>query len=387
MTILFSPPAPGRIRSISAARTGELIVQSDEGGTDSVIAGSLSPSLGGTLSNIHGPVYIYDQTQTALTLDDSGDTSTLAKTVTFGFDGTYKTVSGLAPATFDYVPAPSPGAIGVSQLNVFGGRGDEAFDWNSPLLLIPVFIDGGGGTNALTVDDRAEATGQTYDITSNTVTRTGATPLGYSNFAGLTLYAGGAGNVIGVASTAAGTTSNIYGGAGNDEFLVTGNSTLDGTLGPLNLHGGGGTGDFVVFSDNLNPVGQTYTLTANTLTRSGIAPITFDPMTQVILYTGSGIDHVNVQSVAAGTSEPIVIGTGDILTVGSLAPRQGGTLSDIQGTVRAQAYAGQAPSVIIDDSGDAASHPQASFQTDAYGYHLTGLSPARSISSSPRRPR
>ncbi len=188
----FLAAAPGRIRSISAARTGELIVQSDEGGTDSVIAGSLSPSLGGTLSNIHGPVYIYDQTQTALTLDDSGDTSTLAKTVTFGFDGTYKTVSGLAPATFDYVPAPSPGAIGVSQLNVFGGRGDEAFDWNSPLLLIPVFIDGGGGTNTLTVDDHAETSAQTYGINSNSVTRTGAAPLGYSNFAALTLYTGSA---------------------------------------------------------------------------------------------------------------------------------------------------------------------------------------------------
>ncbi len=185
--------------------------------------------------------------------------------------------------------------------------------------------------------------------------------------------------MIGVASTAAGTTTNLYGGAGNDEFVVTGNSTLDGILGPVNLHGGGGPDDYMEFSDALNPVGHIYTLTADALTRSGIAPITFDPMVELILYAsaGAGADEVNVRSVAAGMFEPIVLGTGSTLIMGSLAPRRrGGSLAGILGPVRAQSYGGQTASVIIDDSGDAVSHPQASFQTDAYGYTLTGLSPA-----------
>ncbi len=97
-----------------------------------------------------------------------------------------------------------------------------------------------------------------------------------------------------MASTAAGTTTDLYGGAGDDEFVVTGNSTLDGILGPVNLHGGGGPNDSMEFSDALNPVGHSYTLTADALTRSGIAPITFDPMVQLVLYTSasSGADQV-----------------------------------------------------------------------------------------------
>ncbi len=269
----------------------------------------------------------------------------------------------------------------LSKLMINAGAGDDAFTATSPLTT-PAFadaftLDGGGGRNTLTVDDRAEAAVQTYGISSNSVTRTGAAPLGYSNFAALTLNAGSAGNLIGVASTAAGTTTNVYGGAGNDEFVVTGNSTLDGILGPVNLHGGGGPDDSMEFSDALNPVGHIYTLTAGALTRSGIAPITFDPMVELILYTSGGADQVNVRSVAAGMFAPIVLGTGSTLIMGSLAPRRsGGSLAGILGTVRAQSYSGQTPSVIIDDSGDLVSHPQASFQTDAYGYTLTGLSPA-----------
>jgi hypothetical protein len=99
-------------------------------------------------------------------------------------------------------------------------------------------------------------------------------------------------------------------------------------------------------------------------------------MSQVILYTGAGQDQVNVQAVAPETSESIALGTGDTVTAGSTAPALGGTLASILGPFRAQSYAGQTASVIIDDSGDATSHPLASFQPDTYGYDLTGLAPA-----------
>jgi Ca2+-binding RTX toxin-like protein len=99
-------------------------------------------------------------------------------------------------------------------------------------------------------------------------------------------------------------------------------------------------------------------------------------MNQVVLYTGSGLDHINVQAVAAVTSESLVIGTGDTMTVGSVAPQRGGTLANILGPLRVESYAGQTGSVVVDDSGDATSHPLASLQTDANGFNLTGLAPA-----------
>src|SRR4029077_15185 len=132
----------------------------------------------------------------------------------------------------------------------------------------------------------------------------------------------------------------------------------DGTLnhlnGPTTLHSGGYLYDFVVFNDSVNTVGQTHTLTANTLTRSTIAPIMWDTMNQVILYTGSGQgqagkSQVNVQAVAAESCGRAAVGTAATVPVGSLAPGLGGTLANILGPFRVLSYQGQTPSVVIDD--------------------------------------
>ena len=53
--------------------TGELIVQSDLGGQNVVTVRQPAPALGGSLGNIRGPIAIWDQTNTTLVLDDSGD--------------------------------------------------------------------------------------------------------------------------------------------------------------------------------------------------------------------------------------------------------------------------------------------------------------------------
>src|SRR5205807_542773 len=122
----------------------------------------------------------------------------------------------------------------------------------------------------------------------------------------------------------------INGGAGYNEFVFYGNDgTLNNINGPTTIHSGGYFYDFVVFNDTVNPVGQTYDFTATSLRRSAIAPITWDPMSQVILYAGAGADHVNVTSVSAATFESLVVGTGDILTIGSKAPALGGNLANI----------------------------------------------------------
>ncbi len=52
--------------------------------------------------------------------------------------------------------------------------------------------------------------------------------------------------MIDVGSTAAGTGTDIYGGSGDDVYAVTGDSTLDGIIGPVNIHGGAGANTLAV---------------------------------------------------------------------------------------------------------------------------------------------
>lgn len=372
-------PGTGLNKVNIRATTGTLYVQSEYGGQNVVTAGSLSPSLGGTLANILGPVYIIDQTQTALTLDDSGDVSTAAKTVTFGFDGTtYHTVSGLAPATFHYVPSPSPGANGgVSQLSIYGGQANDSFNWSSSQPTMPVTIDGGGGTNTLTFNDQATTAAEIYTVTATTVGRTGSGPITYAKMANLALYGGTGGNVLYVNSTAAGTTTDVYSGTGPgnvNEFWPS----LTSILGPLNLHGQSGSGgeSVALLYDAGNSASQTYTLTTGTLNRTGMATITYDGLVEDVLYTSETAPAVvNVQSNGQLVTY-VVAGAGDPVTVGSLAPALGGTLANIQGALIIESgYTGQIPSVVIDDSGDKSAQPQAAFKTDSYGYDLSGLAP------------
>jgi Ca2+-binding RTX toxin-like protein len=69
----------------------------------------------------------------------------------------------------------------------------------------------------------------------------------------------------------------------------------------------------------------------------------------------------------------IQAGTGDVVTVGSLAPRLGGSLSTIQGDVRIQAVTGQTPHVILDDSGDAAPRTVTLGGDPSFSYLISGF--------------
>ena len=173
----------------------------------------------------------------------------------------------------------------------------------------------------------------------------------------VTLNWGSGNDYFFVNSTAAGVTTVINGGEGNDGFGLW---SLDEIRGPVALHGQGGVYDYPLLYDYNNPDGQTYTLTADRVQRLGKADITFDGMIQLILYTsGTGVDTVNVESVAQDVFTPIVLGNGDNITLGK--PVAGGwdrTLQDIRGTVRPQTYGnGNGPvAVVVDNSGDTNPH-------------------------------
>ena len=200
----------------------------------------------------------------------------------------------------------------------------------------------------------------------------------------MTLNWGTGNDLVNVQGTATGVNTVINGGDGNEEFvLFDALGTIDAIQGPLALHGEGGLYDYPLLNDSVNPLGHTYTLTADRVRRSQMADITFDSMIQLILYTSlTAADTVTVESVATDVFTPIALGIGDKITLGQPVPLSAGggrTLQNIRGTVRPQSYGNGPLSVVVDDSGDKFGR-QATFTYDpnriGSEHILSGISPA-----------
>ena len=381
------------------------------------------------LAGINGPLHLQSATSfsgTDLFLDDSNETD--PKTQVVLNDGS---VTGLAPATISWTSSAT-GAGGITGVYVNGGRGGNKFTVeNTSLLyhytfLIPgsgvnqvnvrgeqgvllihsVFgevetvtigsqapalggtlanVNGdiylqGGGTASLVVDDSGTTADRTATVTATDVKWQSPATIHWlpGEVNSVTLNWGSGNDLIYVESTAADVTTVINGGDGNDTFV---SSSLDALRGPLSLHGQGGPINYPLLYDYKNPVGQTYTLTADQVRRAGKADITFDGMIQLILYTSlTGADIVNVEGVAPGVFTPIVLGIGDKITLGRPVATGGRTLQDIHGIVRPQTYGRGAVTVIVDDSAD--TDPRdASFAFDTpnpnyFNIILSGMAPA-----------
>ncbi len=236
-------------------------------------------------------------------------------------------------------------------------------------ILSVVTVDGQGGNDVLSVNDQASTGQESYDVEATRFTRTPLTfgqPIGsptqivnYANVESLAVHAGTNFDGLGAGSTSAGTSTALYGGPGQAEFVIeNGHDTLDDIQGPLALHGGG-RANFAFVTDELDTVGHTFTLTANTVQRDGIAPITYDGFGEFILATGDNTavpptpDTVNVLSTAAGTFTIVPVGSGDTVILGRpTGTGSARTLQDFQGPFRVQSVATEAPTVVIDDSGD-----------------------------------
>jgi hypothetical protein len=271
------------------------------------------------------------------------------------------------------------------------GSASPAFGGTLDNINGAVNIIGYGGVTSLVVDDQGTSTNEGYDLTSTEVKRSlldangnlvpNAAPIDYQGLDHLAMYAGnGAFNLLFLESTAAGTNTDVYGGGNNNQASYTTDAfnvgtPLDGIQGPLALHGRSNT-SYANFNDaNTAFPGQTYTLTAGALNRTGRAPITYDGMVQDVLYTSERFGAaVNVQS-NGDLSTYIAAGPGDVVTIGSQAPGLGGTLDSIRGYVILSSYrTGALPSVVIDDSGDATGRSMTlSAYPQYYDYQLSGL--------------
>jgi hypothetical protein len=238
--------------------------------------------------------------------------------------------------------------------------------------------------DTLIVDDSATTTPQSYTVTASSVLRTGAAPIYYTGLASLTVDGGSGGNSITVKNTAAGTNTLVNSGNGVDVVWVeattgrltvnTQQSSLTPTfngiesvnVGTMNDAGNSldtiqgaitvttaarPNLDFVSLGlfDNKTAAGHAYTVTRDTILRSGAAPIHYYVTNQVFLYLAQGSNNVNVTSAVHGLPVVFIGGvSSDVYNVGDAA----NTLNDINQLTFAVANPGS--KLILHDEGNSA---------------------------------
>jgi hypothetical protein len=204
-------------------------------------------------------------------------------------------------------------------------------------------VNGRGGTDQLILHDGGNALSYTYDLSATELQRVGAlaiAPIDFTQMTTVDLYeANQPANLTdstNVSGTAQGTTTTVHTGDGNDGLTV---STLDNIQGPLDFTWVAGAKNLIA-DDVGAAAADTYTLKPFELDRTGAAPIKFNHLASLDLFTSftqdagidvAGIDTGTVVSIIAGTGTTTVTAAsaGHDLTalLGSLSVQGGGNTS------------------------------------------------------------
>jgi Ca2+-binding RTX toxin-like protein len=214
----------------------------------------------------------------------------------------------------------------IHQLNVYGGSGGAAFDV-SPIFhnldeppILAVYGHAGNVSNSLTAEDEFNSFNSEWSVSDTKVIRkiSGATrpnltaTINYLLIQNLVLDAGSGTNTYRVTATNATTVTQLNMGTGNDVVRVgsMGSNVLDRVLGPLNLVGQGGA-DILHLADQGSSPAHTYSFTAGSATRDGIAPINYVGVAGVVVRGGSGGNQFNVAGISYAAPLTIYGGAGN----------------------------------------------------------------------------
>src|SRR4029077_13313327 len=120
-------------------------------------------------------------------------------------------------------------------VDLFGGAGDDTFSFASTAQNLDgikslVSVDGGGGKNVVNVFDNKTTTSQYYRVLRDQFTRTpivsgqpAASPtqtIDYKYTGAFNAHFGSGYQLVDIASTMSGTTTTLYGGTGETQFMV-----------------------------------------------------------------------------------------------------------------------------------------------------------------------
>jgi len=221
-------------------------------------------------------------------------------------------------------------------------------------------LNGGGGTDALSLLDDGNTAGQSYVLGAGFLDRLGPPPvdINFSKISGLDLLlpaAANLSNTITAAGTPSGVPVKVETGGGTNQINVTDTQlgTIDGIQGPLTFSETSGAQNTMAVDDSGlvlgPPVSETYevdiTASGGTLTRGGIATIMFAPLVSFTLKVrGNSNNTVNVDATAQGS--PVLIDGGTVTNDVVVGDPQAGTLDSIGGDLAVHGAAGAASTVV-----------------------------------------
>jgi hypothetical protein len=195
----------------------------------------------------------------------------------------------------------------------------------------PVHITNPAASTSLTLDDHLDyTTPRTISMGATSFSGGGLPTIDWSGVNYLDVEAGTAGNIINVADTIHGGSTDLFSGTGSDTVTVTATSehldvfagagssnevdvapgamNLASIQGPLLIDGSGGHTS-VFLHDELKPQHDAYTITATSTTAKDPATITYDGVAAITLY-GAASATYDVQSTPAGATYTLDAGVG-----------------------------------------------------------------------------
>jgi len=132
-------------------------------------------------------------------------------------------------------------------ISINGGAGNDTFNVTPGGMKVSTVqgeltVTGGGGTNTLDIDDSANTTGSTWTITGTSILQNAAAAIAYGGLQNLSILGGSGTTTYNIDSTIAATPVSIQGGAGNDAFNISPDSSfVDNLQGALTIDGCAGS--------------------------------------------------------------------------------------------------------------------------------------------------
>jgi len=209
-----------------------------------------------------------------------------------------------------------------------GSNADASGSTGGTMAGITALLDiyGGGhpSGDTLIIDDSGNTNDSSSILDGTTLTMTGMSgSIQYAQIENISISFGSGDNIVNVRGTAAGATTFLTTGGGDDTFNISSDAptnlgNLDGIRGDLVLAGGGGV-NTVNVSDRGNTTGRTgvvitdHDITGMTGDAGGSGIIGFDGSFNdgVNAYFGSGADGITVQGVLPDRIVEIRVGAGD----------------------------------------------------------------------------
>jgi hypothetical protein len=355
--------------TVNVQRTTGWLFINGGGGMDNVAVGSLAPSVTGTTAGIIGRLVIGNISgHTALTIGDGGDT--VVRTVV----NTDHVVSGLPGVPIEYTPlevsvtvvgghvpgggrsAPGTTANTFNIVSTAAGspltldlanRGDTVVlspsNHNLHELAGGVDIRGAGG-NAVTFDDQAFVGLSINSLTGTGLSVSHAAPVTYSGVGLVTFnLSDSSAGVTLVDDLPAGMQVVINGGATAQGVSLSNSAgNLDNVQGSVTVNGGTGGLDLEL-NDTNNLSSATWSITDQSVLRSGSQAVGYHRLRSLTLVGGKGGVSFIVHSTPPGASVHVSPGAGRNALVGPDAAStwhlRGSNAGDLNGVVQYQAIA------------------------------------------------